>query len=847
MRRGGSASIRFSGGRWLVLCLCVVSMSARAADEDVFETEIRPFLQEYCVTCHGPDKQRGDFRVDTLTSDFSNLANAGHWIEVRDNINLGEMPPEEPYPSIVKSEKISAWVAEGIRKAEKSALAKDGRVLLRRLTRAEFANTVRDLLGMTFLPGESPADLLPPDGTVDGFDKVSAGLMLDPSLLEKTHEVARRIADKAIVTGPPAYPTETMRMEFEEIAENRAIRYLCDRPGFVCEEDSVRLMGDVSTRSFARLAYPGEKRTIPVAGMYRVSVSASATRGAEGKPVVMRVEQSHPDEAKEKIMEVEVTAPPGQPEVYTVVVPRDPDGGEWKVSLVDPASFLQGNPTYTHYANRVVKDAGRAGDFATAIRFRGRMQLEGGHEQTLIRPDRIETDDLAALHLDWIEIEGPLVDQWPPRSHTTIFPSGTEFEPDPGAIRDLFERLLPLAWRRPVTGEEIEPLVAFVAGELEQGKSIEEAMRAGLAAVLTSPHFLYLFEPSGENDSDPRRLTDWELASRLSYFLWSSMPDKTLFDLARSGRLRDRSVLESEVDRMMEDPRIEGFVEGFGAQWLRTGSFLAFEPDARQYPGYDAELGEAMVGETLAYFREILMEDVDLRSFIDSDFAMMNERLARHYGFPGVKGEEFRRIALPPDSRRGGLLTQAGVLLAGSDGDRTKPVSRGVYVLEVLFNDPPQPPPPNAGEIEPNIEGENLTVRERLLKHQQIETCAACHRGIDPYGLAWENYDVIGRWRDRQNGEGFRERNAPPIVATGTLPNGKAFDGPESFKALLMAQDERFFRGLTEKMFVYALGRPHLPTDRPAVESIVDVLENESPTLRALIKHVVTSRAFLEK
>lgn len=825
--------------------MLALSATSWADREREYEESITPYLEAHCVKCHGPEKQKGKFRVDTLTTDFADLSNVAKWIEVRDNINLGEMPPDdEPLPSLDDSQALSEWVALGIKEAETSALAKNGRVLLRRLTRAEYTNTLRDLLHMEFLPGESPMDYLPPDGKIDGFDKVSAGLMLDPSLMEKYYEVARLVAEKAIVSGPPEFPTEVMRMEFEETAENRAIAYLCDQPGFECKSDHIELFSG-RTRSFGRLHYPDQRVTAPVRGNYRVSVQASAKRGQEGHPVKMLVTQSHPDEDKKKIMEVEVEASPDKPQVYTVVLPRDPDGAEWQVSPVEEIDFTMGNPTYNHYANRVIREAGQTGDFTTAIRYTGRMKLEGGHEGGLIRPDRIETEDLPALYLDWIEIEGPLYEQWPPKSHETIFPEGSDISPSQDNLEEIFSSLLPRAWRRPVADEEVMPYVDFVLGELVAGRTLEQAVRAGLAAVLTSPHFLYIYEPS-EAES-PRDLSHWEIASRLSYLLWSSMPDEELFNLAKAGRLRDPQVLEAQVDRMLADEKVSGFVNGFGAQWLRTGTFRSFEPDARQYKTYDRDLGAAMVGETLAFFREILREDLDLRNFIDSDFTMANERLAEHYGLEGVKGETFQRVSLPAELHRGGLLGQAGVLMAGSDGDRTKPVSRGVYVLEVLFNDPPNPPPPNAGEIEPNIEGENLSVRDRLIQHQQIETCAACHRGIDPYGLALENYDVIGSWRTHQNGEGINPRKAPEILASGKLPNGQEFSTPAEFKALLLAQDERFFQGITEKILVYALGRPHLPTDHSLVESISTKLKDETPTFRTLLKELVTSEQFLEK
>ena len=325
------------------------------------------------------------------------------------------------------------------------------------------------------------------------------------------------------------------------------------------------------------------------------------------------------------------------------------------------------------------------------------------------------------------------------------------------------------------------------------------------------------------------------------------MPDDQLFALATAGKLRDKAVLGKQVDRMIADPKIERFVEGFARQWLRTDTFLAFTPDKYLYKDYDDGLAESVVREPLEFFRTILLQDLDTRNFIDSDFLMVNDRLATHYGIPGVVGEEFRRVDLPTDSCRGGLLGMAGVHQAGSDGVRTKPVSRAVYVRDVLFNDPPDPPPPGVGEIEPNIQGEKLTVRQRLIQHQQIESCASCHRKLDPYGLALENFNVIGRWREQQDGEGFRGGSAPAIDPSGRLPNGAKFDDFPEFRSLLLQQDERFRRGLAEKMLVYALGRPVQPSDDATLGRAVTAMQQQNGTLRALIKSLVTSEVFTEK
>jgi hypothetical protein len=342
-------------------------------------------------------------------------------------------------------------------------------------------------------------------------------------------------------------------------------------------------------------------------------------------------------------------------------------------------------------------------------------------------------------------------------------------------------------------------------------------------------------------------LDDFALASRLSYFLWNSMPDETLLDLAETHRLSEPVVLRGQVDRMLADPKHLRFIESFASQWLKTDRFLDFTPDKNLYRNYDPDLGEAAVREPLEFFRVVLEEDYSVMNFLDSDFLILNERLARHYGIDNVEGGAFRRVDVPRDSPRGGLLGMAGVHLAGSDGIRTKPVSRAVYVREVLFNDPPDPPPPNAGEVEPNIKGERLTVRERLIQHQQVQACAACHRSLDPYGLALENFNVVGAWRDHQDGENFRGGDLPEIDASGRLPNGQAFSSFEQYRQCLVDQGDRFRRALAEKLLVYALGRPVQPSDDETVTSAVKQMKSSGDTLRSLIHYLVVSKAFRTK
>ncbi|MCA9063232.1 MAG: DUF1592 domain-containing protein [Planctomycetaceae bacterium] len=836
-------SRRTAGLAASVLFVCV---PAFLHADDAFDATMA-VVRQNCVRCHGPEQQQGKFRLDTLTDDFRNRENAAAWIEVRNQVTLGQMPPvDEAKLSLPQIEGISSWVSSRLRNVERSQLSGNGRVLLRRMNRHEYSNTISDLLSMRFPTGESPLDVLPPDGTAEGFDKVSAALLLDPSLLELYYKVARRIADRAIVDGPPKFPTEKMRLEFEDTADSIAIGYLVTRLGMKPVTGGLELV-EGNTRSFGLLRYPGEKgnNIAPVNGFYRFTIRAGASPGANGEIPRLQLTHSHPDDHMRKIMEFDVDAPWDQPQEYTVVVPRDTLGNELSVRMINETSLYMGQRPGEDFLRRNGED-GRQSDFTETIRLAGRKVAEGwGGDRSTPDPDKLDVSRFPRVFLDYLEVEGPLYDQWPPKSHTMLLFRGDEAPEDPAYAREVFQRFLPLAWRRPVDDAELNPILKIVETELENGQSFRAAIRIGVAAALTSPSFLYLLEPTDAETSRP--LNDYELASRLSYFLWESMPDAELSALAANGTLHDPDVLADQVDRMISDERIERFVNSFARQWLRTDTFLAFTPDKNLYKSYDEALAEAILREPLEFFHHLLRNDLSVQNLLHSDFVMVNERLAQHYGLEGVEGPQFRPVMLPADSPRGGLLGMAGVHQAGSDGLRTKPVARAVYVREVLFNDPPDPPPPNAGEIEPNIRGKKLTVRDRLLQHQQIESCAACHRYLDPYGLALENFNVIGVWRDRQDGEDFRGNDTPPINAGGQLPDGTTFDTFQQFRQALFARQDRFRRGLAEKLLVYALGRPIEPSDDATLNDAVASMTSENDSIRGLIQSIVRSQVFRQK
>ena len=842
---------------------------------------IRPFLTTHCVRCHGPEKQQGDLRLDMLDDNFTSSDATSIWTEVMDVLNLGEMPPnDQPRPNDVEQRAVVIWIAGELKAARRRKLAQGGRVLLRRLSRAEYRNTIRDLFHLKFLPGDDPADQLPNDGEFEGFKKVSSALMFDSSLLDNYYAAAKRIADRVIVPGAPPFPTHRSHFEMENMAkEGSGFTYMC-HGSTLCGEQDVRLL-DGSTRTSRGLLYPGSNQLIPVNGMYTIRVRASGDPGDGKEPPRMSVERVNGREGR--IMEVDVTAPRHAPQVYSVTLPLDalPEarGVYMKVAITNGPKRLQphqltqpekvlsvGLPDFFHF-EKAMKAAASRGDHAESLRIAARRRSEGWTGSTRPGKGLLDPSHLRKLYIDWIEIEGPLYPQWPPRSHQVLFFKDEATPHDETYARKIFAQFLPRAFRRPIREEELTTVVSLVTAELKQGLRFEDAIRLGIIYTLTSPSFLYLAETAERSppaDTDIRPVTqghpplhfvnDYQLANRLSYFIWSSMPDKRLFALAAANRLHVPKVLSAEVDRMLDDPKSRALVDGFAAQWLKTDEFLDFMPDRKIYAQYYRDYGPlllpAMQTEPLAFFAQILRNDLSVQNFIDSDFVMVNQPLANFYGLPTQRFSsrsaelEFRRVPLPPSSPRGGILGLAGVHLRGSDGVRTKPVNRGAYLREVLFNDPPDPPPPNAGEVEPNIEGQKLTVRERLQKHQQIEACASCHRSIDPYGLALENFDVTGAWRDQQNGENFKGHNAPRIDASGKLPNGDKFTNFPEFKTALLRQRGRFRRAFVEKLFLYALGRPVMTQDRGTIDEIAAQMTNRDDSIRTAIQAIALSRPF---
>lgn len=446
------------------------------------------------------------------------------------------------------------------------------------------------------------------------------------------------------------------------------------------------------------------------------------------------------------------------------------------------------------------------------------------------------------LIIDWVEWSGPIIDDGPTMAQREYLPAESG---NMEQARESLARFAERAFRRPVKADEVDRFVKLVESEMASGESFFAAMKTSLLAVLCSKDFFYLVE--GSTESNSTQLNDWELASRLSYFLWSTMPDAMLFEAARNGTLHQPDVLRAQVKRMLADPKAERFTVNFPRDWLQLQMVGMFPPDKKLYPDYDAYLEKSMLRETTVYFREVLQQNLSLREFLDSDWTMLNPRLARHYELPELAEDHFQRVALKSDDHRGGLLTQASVLSLTSDGTRHRPVHRGKWVLESIIGKSPPPPPANVKPIEPTPATQpKATLRMKLDAHKSDANCASCHRRIDPLGLAFDNYDAIGRWRTEEivnDGNG----DNPQVDASGELIDGRKFTDAASFKTLLLADIDKFNAAFIEKLATFAVRRVMTYDDRATLADLARRSKAGDYRLQTIIEDLVLSELFQKR
>ncbi len=806
---------------------CVAGPESPADDAAAFEREVRPFFTAHCVDCHGEFVQEGEFRLDGLAATFD-ATNAPLWAEIAGRINGGEMPPppapgEDPgdRPDEASIARVTGRIAERLRETRLARMAARGPVAHYRLSREEYEHAVEDLLGVRFDAAAPGA--FSDDPRWHGFARIGSQLTLAPSHVEKYLAAAEEIVDRAFPDKPP----EPIAVSHDAIHMEGGLRGRREDLEAAGLADKVRV-----------LMWPQHKltavhpRRLPIAGVYRGRVTLSGVRPPGGPAPHLKL---YSKTVGRTLFEADVLAPEGEPvtlEFETIL----PAGGV----TVDLTNDVPG-PNNLPRSGRSSKFA-----FTTLDDPRSRAPWQ-----------RKLTDDdgnllYSLLIVDRIEWEGPIVPPEAAAARLAYWPQGESPETDPAAVRSALARFAAAAWRRPATEAEVDRYVGVVEQILANGSDFRTAYKSALAAVLTSKNFLYLVE--GDAGQNRATLTDWELASRLSFFLWGSGPDDALRTDAIAGRLTDPAVRRGHVRRMLADPKAARFAESFPSQWLQLDRVGEFPPDTDLYPEYDDWLEESMIRETTGFFAEALRENLPARAFLDSNWTVLNGRLARHYGIDNDRvaaGEprphQMVKVALAPEDRRGGVLTQASVLSLTSDGTRHRPVHRGVWLSESLLGRTPDPPPPNVDAIEPNPpDGAKLTIRRQLAAHRGNPACAGCHRQIDPLGFAFENYDAIGRWRDVEkvrSGTG----DDPPADASGELPDGRAFDGPEQFKTLLAGDPDPFAAALAGKLATYALRRVLTVDDRAAIARVAAAAESQDYRLRILIEELVADDLFARR
>lgn len=741
------------------------------APEQAYQDQVRPYLRRYCAACHNAKLKTAGVAVDHLTAAAAIGAHADVWENILRKLRTGEMPP----PGAPRPQ---AAVTQGLvaliggELDRLAALQPDpGHVIPHRLNRAEYNNAVRDLLSVEF----RPADDFPADDSGYGFDNIAGVLSVPPVLMEKYLKAAERVSRQALG-----------RVKFEPVLERRTV------PRDIPQDRRLNERAPLASRGGAEIAYH-----FPADAEYLLRLRVRGAPDRQAPPVldlfldgklVRRFELSftgNEEDEEQRRLEARVRVPGGRHTVMATFL-RDDSWGEFPDVTYQPGGPPRRNPP----------------------------------------------------EVDWLEIGGPFDVTGPGQTESrklilTCAPQGD----GAACAQSILGRLARRAWRRPVSEAEVRRLMRLYRQGRGQTGDFEGGIELALRGILVSPHFLFRMErsPEGVKPGQVHRLNAIELASRLSFFLWSSIPDEELLAQAESGALLEPAVLEAQTRRLLRDRRAAALTANFAGQWLHLRNLEALKPNPELFPEYDSRLRTAMQRETELFFEEIVREDRGILDLIDSRHTYLNERLARFYGIDGVEGDHFRRVELP-DARRGGVLTMASVLAVTSYPTRTSPVIRGKWVLENLLGAPPPPPPPDVPELDEKTLGKTVSMREQLAAHRANASCAACHNRMDAIGFALEHYDAIGRHRTHDGGFA--------VDASGELPTGDRFTDAAGLKRIFRENPEEFVLCLTGKLLTYALGRGVERADKPVVRAIARDLAKKDYRFSELVLGIVRSAPF---
>jgi hypothetical protein len=895
----------------LLLTLVLLSLTATG---DAADSSLRGFLENHCLECHDSSTKKGGLDLDTLPLTMDDPEHFRLWERVHDRIAGGEMPPKpnEP-PSAEETAPVLAMLDDRLHEADAAKVAKTGRSLYRRLTRHEYENALRDLL---HLPELRIKQRLPEDERRHGYDKIGQSLDLSNVHLSQFMDAADVALTAAIATR--STPPPVLRKRFGA-ATGTETWYWIARGDIVLLKDKHYdpvlplpgpdddVLADGEAGKAARMKQLGQQ-------LHDYDSAAGFFTGAVHRPMFLSLQFSPIYAGTYRIRtsawgfwwDRGTVEPPKRNESFMLSVWQPSDGPRFLhspkrwIGLFDAPSLESRTDEYTGWFDvneELVFDIGTL----------------TGHEKNTGRFPS-DSKGSCAVHsgpgiaLDWFEVEGPLFERWPPRSHHALFGDLPiqRFPADDGlmppkreplrqrsrspAIRPhnssipkeekerpletvaseqplvdaarLLGQFLPRAFRRVVTPEEVQAYVGIVAREMEGKACFEDAMKEAYKTALCSTDFLFVGEAAGSDAGESRaRLDDRAIAERLSLWFWNSVPDEELITLANEGRLHLPENLRRQTARLLADPRSDRFIADFADQWLDIRKIDASQPDPRLYPDAREHLKESMIAETRAYLRELIANNESVTHLVRSDFAMLNQSLADHYRIPGVTGCDIRRVPVPEGSPRGAFLTQAAVLKVTANGSVTSPVTRGVWINERILGNHIPPPPAGVPAIDPDTRGAT-TIREKLVKHRADERCAGCHAKIDPPGFALESFDVIGGERDRYrslhegntlmafnfaSGWDPRVRLNLPVDPSGQMPSGERFDGIASFQALVLQKPEALAANMVRQFLMYGTGSGIHYSDRREVDRIVAEARSSNYGLRSLIDSIVQSELFLTK
>jgi len=792
-----------------------------AASVKGFESSVKPFLAEYCYGCHGnKGEPKNGLNLQSFQAAESLIEHRNHWEDVIGMLRRGEMPPiEEEQPEEPRRQAVATWIERELARIDRVTPPDAGRVTARRLNRAEYNNTVRDLLGVNL----RPADDFPQDDAGYGFDNIADVLSLSPVLMEKYLTAADVVARTAIF-GPAALNPTLTRLRSDG-------RRNGDARTFPAQYDVTGLSMPNAFHAVHR---------VPVEGEYVVKVFLGGLRPANSDAISLslwiddrEVRTMVHDQEKYGRFALDRQDFGGQTAEFRVGL----SAGDHRIAVAIPRIF-EGLPLRFNGPNPSVRpDPPRVftpPPNATPERVAAAKKT---FDEATVEIERIP---LNGVRIANVEVGGPYSQVSAPSAESVarLYTCGhTNGNHAPACARQIITSLARRAFRRPVTAAEIDQYVSLVRETEQQEHSFGEGLVVGISALLVSPDFLFRIERDRllAPSETSHRISQHELATRLSYFIWASMPDDRLRRAADAGTLRNPIVLAQEVRRLLKDPRAHALAENFGGQWLQFRALESVTRDRQRFPDFEDYLRLSMRRETELFIEHVIREDRSILDFITGRYSFLNERLAKHYGIPNVTGPEFRRVDLS-GTPRGGVVTQGSVLTVSSYATRTSPVLRGKWILENLLNAPPPDPPADVPNLDETNIGTSASVRMQLEEHRKNPVCASCHRRMDPLGFGLENFDAVGAWRTMDG--------KLPIDSTGLLPDGRTFNGPEELRSILAGDRDAFARALTSKLLTYALGRGLERYDTKTVKTIAARLPASDYRFSALVLEIAKSLPF---